>query len=127
MWRLGTEGERPMGYRNFKDPTGADWHAWDVIPQLAERRVAERRQTREPISFGDRRRGERRIVSGRRSVLSSALSGGWLCFEGPEEKRRLIPIPGDWARCPEQQLQEYCRMARPVRRSSEIHRSGTTG
>jgi hypothetical protein len=115
-----------MGYRIFKDSTGADWHAWDVVPQLAERRVGQRRQQRQPISFRDRRRGERRIVAGRRSVLSSALAGGWLCFEGPDEKRRLSPIPGDWSRCPEHQLQEYCRMARPVRRSVEAHRDPRT-
>lgn len=110
-----------MGYRSFKDTTGVDWHAWDVVPQLAERRVADRRQQRQKLAFRDRRRAERRIMGGRRSVLSAALAGGWLCFEGPTEKRRLSPIPGDWSRCPDQQLQEYCRMARPVRRSSEVH------
>ena len=110
-----------MGYRSFKDSTGADWHAWDVVPQLAERRVADRRQGRQSISFRDRRRTERRMMGGRRSVLASGLADGWLCFEGPTEKRRLSPIPGDWSRCPDQQLQEYCRMARPVRRSTEHH------
>ena len=111
-----------MGYRNFRDSTGADWHAWDVVPQLAERRVADRRHLRQAISFRDRRRAERRILGGRRSVVSSGLADGWLCFEGPSEKRRLSPIPSDWSRCPEEQLKEYCRMARPVRRSVEGHR-----
>jgi hypothetical protein len=108
-----------MGYRSFKDSTGADWHAWDVVPQLAERRVADRRQGREAISFRDRRRAERRIMAGRRAVLSSGLADGWLCFEGPNEKRRLSPIPTDWSRCPDAQLQAYCQMARRVRRSVE--------
>ena len=63
-----------MGYRSFKDSTGADWHAWDVVPQLAERRVADRRQARQSISFRDRRRAERRIMAGRRSVLASGLA-----------------------------------------------------
>jgi hypothetical protein len=114
------EGERPMGYRSFRDSTGVDWDAWDVVPQLGERRVEDRRQGRQSIAFRDRRRAERRIVMSRRALMASGLSCGWLCFEGPIGKRRLSPIPDDWARCPDEQLEEYCRMARPVRRSTEI-------
>ena len=109
-----------MGYRSFTDSTGVAWHAWDVVPQLAERRTDNRRQTRESISFRDRRRSERRMVSSRRAVLTPGLIGGWLCFEGAAEKRRLSPIPQDWTRCAQAQLEEYCRKARPVRRSTEI-------
>jgi hypothetical protein len=108
-----------MGYRSFKDSTGVEWDAWDVVPQLGERRVEDRRQARRPIEFRDRRRAERRIVMSRRAVMAGGLSNGWLCFEGAAEKRRLSPIPEDWSRCPESQLEEYCRMARPVRRSTE--------
>jgi hypothetical protein len=126
--RLGKESERRMGYRSFRSSGGEDWHAWDVIPQLAERRVAERRQGRALIGFRDRRRGERRMLLGRRAVLGSGFSDGWLCFEGPSEKRRLSPIPSDWTRCPVAQLQEYCRTARPVRRSTELNqRSSASG
>lgn len=110
-----------MGYRSFKDSTGVAWDAWDVVPQLAERRVDDRRQARQPIAFRDRRRAERRIVMSRRAVMAGGLLNGWLCFEGATEKRRLSPIPDDWARCSESQLEEYCRVARPVRRSTEIH------
>jgi hypothetical protein len=109
-----------MGYRSFKDSTGLEWEAWDVVPQLGERRVEERRQGRQPIAFRDRRRAERRIVMSRRALMFGGLSSGWLCFEGASEKRRLSPIPEDWARCTEMQLEEYCRLARPVRRSTEI-------
>jgi hypothetical protein len=109
-----------MGYRSFKDSTGVEWNAWDVVPQLGERRVEERRQGRQPIAFRDRRRAQRRIVMSRRAVMAGGLSNGWLCFEGANEKRRLSPIPNDWARCGESQLEEYCRMARPVRRTTEI-------
>jgi hypothetical protein len=109
-----------MGYRSFRDSMGVDWDAWDVVPQLGERRVEDRRQTRQSIAFRDRRRVERRIVMSRRAVMASGLSCGWLCFEGRVGKRRLSPIPDDWARCPDEQLEAYCRMARPVRRSTEI-------
>jgi hypothetical protein len=121
VWRLGREGERPMSYRSFKDSTGVEWDAWDVVPQLGERRVEDRRQGRQAIAFRDRRRAERRIVMSRRPVLAGSLSNGWLCFEGATEKRRLSPIPENWARSTDSQLEEYCRLARPVRRSAETH------
>jgi hypothetical protein len=113
-----------MGYRSFKDSTGLEWDAWDVVPQLGERRTAERRQARRTIAFGDRRRAERRIVMSRRATMLGGLASGWLCFEGARGKRRLSPIPNDWTRCPEAQLEAYCQMARPVRRPSEIDRHG---
>jgi hypothetical protein len=116
-----------MGYRSFRDSTGADWDAWDVVPHLGERRVEERRQARQAIAFNDRRRGERRIVMSRRAVMAGGLSTGWLCFEGATEKRRLSPIPDDWARCPDAQLEEYLQMARPVRKPAEIDRGHEAG
>jgi len=109
-----------MGYRSFRDSAGVEWSAWDVVPQLAERRVVERRQTRQAIPFRDRRNLERRVVMSRRAVMTPGLTGGWLCFEGAAEKRRLSPIPTDWTRCGDAQLEEYCRKARPVRRSTEL-------
>ena len=121
MWRLGTEGERRMSYRSFKDSMGVDWDAWDVVPQLAERRFDDRRRGRQPIAFRDRRRAERRIVVSRRAVMDGGLLNGWLCFEGPAGKRRLTPIPEDWSRCSDSRLEEYCRSARPVRRAVEAH------
>lgn len=109
-----------MGYRSFKDSAGVDWDAWDVVPHLAERRVEDRRQTRQAIPFRDRRVADRRMVMSRRAATAPGLCGGWLCFESPAGKRRLSPIPEDWTRCPDAQLEEYCQTARPVRRSSEI-------
>ena len=59
---------------------------------------------------------ERRVRVGRRPMLNFGLDGGWLCFEASVEKRRLTLIPGDWERCPTQQLEAYCRAARPAMR-----------
>jgi hypothetical protein len=109
-----------MGYRSFKDSAGVEWDAWDVVPQLAERRVADRRQTRQRVPFADRRRLDRRVVMSRRAAMAPGLTEGWLCFEGASEKRRLSPIPPDWTRCADDQLEEYCRKAKPVRRSVEL-------
>ena len=109
-----------MGYRTFRDSTGVLWDAWDVVPQLGERRTEDRRQSRGAIPFGDRRHLERRLVSSRRAIMTPGMTDGWLCFEGGNEKRRLAPIPSDWSRCAEARLEEYCRRAKPARRSVEI-------
>ena len=113
-----------MGYRVFKDSQGVEWQTWDVVPQLAERRAAERRRARaalpDAVAAERRRIQERRVTSGRRPLLSAGLDGGWLCFEAPVEKRRLTPIPADWLRCDEECLERYCRQAKPARTSIAI-------
>lgn len=114
-----------MGYRVFKDSQGTEWQTWDVVPHLAERRAADRRQTPRsavPSWVESERRipNDRRVVTGRRPVLSAGLDGGWLCFEAPVEKRRLTPIPSDWLRCDESCLERYCKQAKPARNSMSI-------
>lgn len=108
-----------MGYRNFTDSEGHEWQAWDVIPQLAERRKTERRVSRAPaVTIERRHETERRLLAGKRPVLLQGLNSGWLCFEAPHEKRRLAPVPADWMRCAIAQLEKYCRMATPAHRVS---------
>lgn len=103
-----------MPYRVFRDDDGAEWTAWDVVPaNMAERRASDRRIRVISVS-PDRRMSERRVRSAQRFAVSSILSGGWLCFECDIERRRLTPIPADWARAPEAQLVDYCRRAAPV-------------
>jgi hypothetical protein len=110
-----------MGYRVFKDSRGTEWQTWDVVPQLAERRAGERRRGEAAAAVSaERRRTERRMVTGRRPVLSAGLDGGWLCFEARAEKRRLTPIPHDWLRCDDDCLERYCRQAKPARSSIVI-------
>ena len=108
-----------MGYRVFTDSQGTEWRAWDVVPQLAELRKAERRVSVAPTVVIERRGPiERRLLDGKRPVLLRGLDGGWLCFEAPHEKRRLTPVPQDWMRCAVGQLESYCRMAKPASRVS---------
>jgi hypothetical protein len=107
-----------MPYRNFRDSNGIDWSAWDVMPQIAERRIGERRVPKPRPVAPERRRAERRVVNRGRTVLNHGLSQGWLCFQGGVERRRLSPIPGDWPHCADDRLRHYCRVARPVPRSS---------
>ena len=108
-----------MGYRTFKDSRGTEWQTWDVIPRLGDRRVRERREiVAEPPHTDRRARSDRRILTGHRSVLTSGLDGGWLCFEAHSEKRRLSPIPADWLSCGIACLERYCGEAKPARRST---------
>jgi hypothetical protein len=105
-----------MGYRTFVDQQGTDWQAWDVVPALADRRMHDRRTSKAPFE-GDRRRAtDRRVTPGRRPALSSGLGDGWLCFEAPQEKRRLTPIPPDWLVCALEGIRHYLAMAKPAAR-----------
>ena len=108
-----------MGYRVFRDSQGTEWQAWDVVPQLTERREIERRVRVAEIEHADRRRAaDRRVMKGRRPTLTAGLDGGWLCFEHGGEKRRLTPIPADWTRCTAEDLERYCRSATRAPRAS---------
>ena len=51
-----------MGYRTFRDSKGTEWQAWDVVPQLTERREIERRVRMAPVEHADRRRQPDRRV-----------------------------------------------------------------
>ena len=85
-----------MAYRILRDSRGTEWQAWDVVPRLEERRVNHRRsRAASPLPRHRRARLDRRIVAGQRSVLTSNLGSGWLCFAADELKRILTPIPDD--------------------------------
>lgn len=111
-----------MGYRDFRDPAGTIWMAWDVVPHMVERRQGPRRQASSmsmggsPTAGSERRVGiDRRMVRSTRARLGDGMDAGWLCFESQDQKRRLAPIPDDWMRCAERQLAAYCEQAAPVR------------
>jgi hypothetical protein len=108
--------EGRMGYRNFLDTNGIEWQAWDIVPQLAERRATERRAARLAVTTERRRANERRHEGGGRPVLSRGFSAGWLCFDALLEKRRLAPAPADWLVCCLARLEEYLRAAVPAPR-----------
>ena len=104
-----------MSLRVFVDSSGNEWHVFDVVPRTGERRVENRRALEaSEEANADRRDGDRRLAIGNLGRLST-ISEGWLCFEQGAERRRLSPIPGDWSRCTEAALEDYCRRARPAR------------
>ena len=115
-----------MALRTFKDSSGQEWQAFDVVPRPDERRHYDRRGgPKSSVPSGARpqrsRRGDdRRLSVGRRSTQAKGVVNGWLCFErnGTLDRRRLTPIPEDWLRCPDEVLEGYCRSALPARRPS---------
>lgn len=111
-----------MSFRSFLDSDGNEWQAFDVIPRTDERRNYDRRLSEHAEeSFDDRRDADRRLTVGGASSVAGAQ--GWLCFERGEQRRRLSPIPPNWNRATEAELQAYCQAARPVRPSSVVSAS----
>ena len=102
-----------MAFRTFLDSSGQEWQAYDVKPPADERRRYDRRSSTEVVDPERRSNDDRRVSVGRLSRLTNG-TGGWLCFERGDDRRRLMPIPDDWERCSDQQLEQYRELARPV-------------
>jgi hypothetical protein len=107
--------EQMMALRSFMDSAGNEWQAFDVVPRSNERRNYERRLSddRATTTAADRREGDRRVTVGGRT--SMVVGQGWLCFQRGTDRRRLSPIPDDWQRLSDAELDALCRTARPVR------------
>ncbi|HEU0298824.1 MAG TPA: hypothetical protein VFR37_05200 [Longimicrobium sp.] len=80
-----------MATRTLRAPDGTVWEVWDVLPGLQLER------------------------EGRSVLLPDEMSTGWLCFDGPGEKRRLYPIPHRWEDSADEDLWRMCCAANPVR------------
>ena len=76
-----------MAYRKIVDSTQQAWDVWEVVPS----RVRE--ITGEPGS----------AVS-RKLVVPAELQAGWLAFQSEKERRRIAPVPRDWAELPDDAL-----------------------
>ncbi|HEU0014533.1 MAG TPA: hypothetical protein VFQ45_12660 [Longimicrobium sp.] len=98
-----------MALREFTDSRGITWRAWDVPPAHVyspERSGEDRRRQPAPGYAPERRLRERRRVS-----LNLGMERGWLCFECPDEKRRLAPPPPSWAESTDEDLETLCQRA----------------
>jgi hypothetical protein len=109
-----------MSHRTFVDSDGNEWQAFDVVPRSDERRNYDRRNSADPEAEPDQRHdADRRLtVGGSGNLLRGAQ--GWLVFERESERRRLSPIPQNWSRASDAELDAYRREARPVRNSTEV-------
>jgi hypothetical protein len=100
-----------MAFRTFTDSAGTEWQAYDVVPQADERRHYDRRSSAEDVE-GERRQDDRRVTVGRHSLLVNKQ--GWLAFESATERRRLSPIPENWERATNEELNGLLESATPV-------------
>ena len=117
-----------MTLRIFTDSNGGEWQAFDVVPRADERRRYDRRSPAEQRALDEERRdADRRLTVSGRSPLASSVCDGWLCFERGVDRRRLIPIPDNWPRCSDQELEGYWHSATPVRRRSALLEHSTEG
>ena len=111
-----------MAARTFIDADGVSWQVWEVHPELAERRLTDRRRTA-TAPARERRAGERRSRAEKRVAVRPGFERGWLAFDSPVGLRRLAPIPQSWSDLPDGALAELCRSAldggRPRRRLIE--------
>lgn len=82
-----------MAYRTFASPDGAIWTAWCVAPDR-------------PECWNERAA----------HFLPAGMTGGWLCFESGEDKRRLSPAPVGWAEITDSELWALCGTAQSVKR-----------
>ena len=103
-----------MAHRDFSDSTGTEWFVFDVTPRADDRRSDERRRSEAEAGnvadSGDRRADSRRVTLG--GQRPPRLTLGWLCFECEGERRRLQPIPENWARLSDSDLEKLLAAAR---------------
>ena len=74
--------------RTVDDDAGTKWTIYSVSP--------------EELSFG------------RRELLPTSFRDGWLVFECAGERRRLAPVPADWARFSDLALRQMLASAERV-------------
>lgn len=102
-----------MALRRFVDADGRAWEAWHVRPPQVHAPVrsgADRRSLPGNAFHPDRRNGPDR----RTQPFSPAMAYGWVVFETPGEKRRLVPAPPGWDDCPDASLEQFWREAQPL-------------
>jgi len=109
-----------MAYRRFTDTNGRHWRVWDVSP-LLDRRFGIRRVQVLKIHFRDRRAVPDRRIDMRRSRLYfPPTETGWLTFESEGSKRRLRPIPAEWAHWSDEALEELCGRAEEIQQKAPV-------
>jgi hypothetical protein len=103
-----------MAHRNFRDEHGREWDVWEVVPTAVERRIA--RKTPVPSMAPI----ERRKMQETRVLVPDVLQKGWLAFQTESERRRLAPIPADWASMTSAELLELLHLANERRRARRL-------
>lgn len=118
--RLRRRLERPGldGEREGVEPRSGEDRRVDLTRSGApdRRSGVERRQEPNRRTPLDRRSGaDRRAAPRLKAQLPGAYTGGWLCFDAGDERRRLAPAPPDWEAVADDALREWLGRAAPTR------------
>jgi hypothetical protein len=97
-----------MTFREFVDPDGRSWEAWEVRPIAIERRLNDDRRA-VPRFAQDRRHAELQFA------LHGSLREGWLTFQSGDDKRRISPIPSGWSAAPPDEIVAMLARAVPLK------------
>lgn len=109
-----------MTHRSFRDNRGRVWEVWEVRPDAYERRTGVERRRAPRLTADRRQRPERRLV------VPNELRQGWLVFASPTERRRLAPIPPNWAALSDPELQRLADDAVRLSHALRVAREGPT-
>lgn len=82
-------------HRVFRDSQGVTWSVWAVRPSSQ---------------------------GGARAELRGTFAQGWLAFVCEDEKRRLSPVPDDWATLDDRALEALCVQAEVARQEAPTQR-----
>lgn len=103
-----------MGLREYKDSKDRDWKVWDVPPRFSPKRSGLERRSVDSAHSAHSGPERRQLRDRRRTVPPVEWVHGWICFQGPAEKRRLCPPPDDWEQVAVEELERYFTRAVPV-------------
>ena len=103
-----------MDDRTFTDVAGIVWRVWEVYPRLIERRLLRERRALRRSAI------ERRHVPVGRPTLPRQILGGWLAFQSMHERRRVLPVPGDWEELSDRELAALLALSRPNSRPGRL-------
>ena len=92
-----------MPHRIYRDSYGREWSVWDIHPQEVERTLRHDGRATTAAAAA--------LTARSRMAVSPDLMAGWLCFEHPEAKRRLTPIPPGWHHLSDADLERLCEQA----------------
>ena len=109
-----------MAHRTFSDAECRTWEAWDVVPASVELGLAT---GADPAAEPPRPSRLRVGPDGCFTGIDAQLAGGWLCFGGDQEMRRLMPVPEHWEQLSEKKLAELWGAAHAVPRVRRVQRS----
>lgn len=104
-----------MALRTFTDERGMTWSVWAVRPGGIALGSRDRRRPQPPSPRDPPVGGSAIDQYERRLRVRPEFSEGWLAFHaGDGARRRLAPVPHDWERLSDEELELCCRAARPM-------------